>query len=287
MRTLTKIAVGIGVLIVVLVAVAVFIYFNTTARMNETYDIKVETVDVPSDSAPLKRGRHLVDALCRHCHGEDLGASAFFNDPSLGSIPGSNITSGNGGIPGYTITDWVRAIRHGANKEGEPLMVMPSGDYYYLSDEDLGSMIAFMKTVPPVDKKWPDPDITFLGTMLTGLGQLGNVFNAETIDHEGPRPQGVPRAVSTEYGEYLVNVFGCRTCHSENLTGGKSPDPAAPPAPGITVGSIMSDWTREDFIDATRTLESEYMPWEGLAVLSEDELAAIRMYLVSLPGDEK
>ncbi len=287
MNILKKIAVGIGVLIVALVAIVVVIYFSTTARMNETYDIDVETVDVPSDSASMERGRHMVDVLCRHCHGGDLGGSTFFDDPSLGSIPGSNITSGDGGLAGYTVIDWIRAIRHGVDKEGKPLMVMPSSDFYYLNNKDLGSIIAYMKTVPPVDKKWPDPDITFLGTMLSGLGQLGEVFSVENIDHDGPRPPIVSEAVSVEYGEYLVSLFGCRTCHGENLTGGKSPNPAAPPAAGITMGSIMSDWTLEDFIDATQTLESEYMPWEGLAVMTKDELAAIQMYLVSLPGDEE
>jgi hypothetical protein len=33
---------------------------------------------------------------------------------------------------------------------------MPSQDYYFLSDEDLGAMIAFFKQLPAVDSELPE-----------------------------------------------------------------------------------------------------------------------------------
>ena len=41
---------------------------------------------------------------------------------------------------------WVHAIRHGVRPDGTPLLFMPSTEFYFLSDEDLGAVIAFIKS---------------------------------------------------------------------------------------------------------------------------------------------
>jgi mono/diheme cytochrome c family protein len=108
---------------------------------------------------------------CAGCHGADLGGEVFFDDPAIGSVPSSNLTRAAGNeTEGYTDEDYVRAIRHGLNKNGNQLMVMPCEAYTHYSDADLGSVIAYLKTLPSVDRKFEKRHLTsnsatFLGNM--------------------------------------------------------------------------------------------------------------------------
>src|SRR5690606_22319412 len=111
--------------------------------------------DIPTDPQSIERGRHIVSTRgCAECHGKDLGGNKVVDDPMVGKLHGPNITRGRGGLPeGYSDIDYIRAIRHGLSPEGRPFLLMPSEEYTRLSDEDLGSVIAYLKSVPPVDRE--------------------------------------------------------------------------------------------------------------------------------------
>src|SRR5512138_1899929 len=102
-----------------------------------------------------------------------------------------NLTSGAGGI-GATNTDedWVLAIRHGVGHDGRGLILMPSRVWYYLSDEDLADLIAYLKSLPPVDNELPNSELGPLGRVMLTLGQLPEMLlpNVTMIDHYAPRP---------------------------------------------------------------------------------------------------
>ena len=125
-----------------------------------------------------------------------------------------------------------------------------------------------------------------MGKVLVGVGAFGDVIHAETIDHTAVRLPVPDPAVSAEYGEYLVVTFGCRTCHGQELAGGKDPDPNAPPGPNLTQGGNLSGLSEEGFVSMIRNRKSEWMPYESLAKMTDDELKAISLYLKSLPSLE-
>jgi mono/diheme cytochrome c family protein len=257
---------------------------RANARLNKTYQIQPEIVIIPTDVDSIKEGERLASFYCANCHGTNLGGTDFFNDPALAMVDAPNLTSGKGGIGSqYSDVDWVRAIRHGVDPQGSPLFIMPAKDFYFLSDEDLGQIIAYLKELPPVDNDSNDFSFGLLGRTLLGLGVFGDVLNAETIDHTGLRPEAPVFGVSEAYGEYLVNTFGCRTCHGEELSGGQDPAPGAPPSPNLTPGGNLDNWTEDIFISIISNRESEWMPFESLAKMSDDELKAIWIYLQSLP----
>ena len=163
---------------------------------------------------------------------------------------------------------------------------MPSNHYNELSDEDLGSIIAYLKNMPPVDNE-----------VELKLGPLARVialfepdfFPARLIDHEAVRSPSPARGVTPEYGEYLT--FMCTLCHGEDLSGGTVPGEGAdaPKAPNLTL-LVRAKWSEEDFIKVIRTgvnrsgrqLDPEFMPWDHLANLTDDELKAIWLFLGSL-----
>ena len=285
-KALKWIGIVLSVLIGLIIVVAVALYVSVGARLSKTYTIQPEAVTIPSDAAALERGERLAAIYCAGCHGEDYGGTAFFNDPALATVNAPNLTPGKGGASSeFTDANWVLAIRHGVDPhEGKPLLVMPSKDLYYLSDADLGAIIAYMKGLPPVDKEWDEYKFTPMAQILLGIGAFGEAIPAEVIDHTGPRPVAPAAGVTTTYGGYLVKTFGCATCHGKDLSGGKDPNPAAPPAPNLTRSGELRLWTETDFITAVRTRVAEFMPWKDMHQMTDDELKAIWLYLNSLPA---
>jgi mono/diheme cytochrome c family protein len=256
------------------------------------YEITPVQVIIPTDSLSLERGRTLTVG-CRACHGVDLAGEVFFDDPKIGTLASSNLTRAVGSeTEGYSDQDFVRAMRHGLNKRGNPLMVMPSESYTHFSDADLGSIIAYLKSLPPVDRKFPKRQFTYMSQVMAGAGMFGNLFSYKVIDHEKAKHiTAPPVGNSVEYGEYVVKFDGCKVCHKADLGGGKSADPVSPPAPDISSGSPSGKWTVEQFINTFRTgktpdgraLDGEFMPFSGLGALSDVEIEAVYNYIHSLP----
>ena len=166
---LKRILKWIGISLIAVVAMSIIaigaLYVRGQSRLNEKYNVPSDPVSIPKDAESLKRGEHLVVVLCTGCHGENLAGTDFFNDASLGSIHSANLTAGIGGIgANYTDADFVRTLRHGVRPDGTSVFVMPSPDYAYLSDQDLGSIIAYLRTVPPVNQTWEPKRFTLLAT---------------------------------------------------------------------------------------------------------------------------
>jgi mono/diheme cytochrome c family protein len=283
----------IGGVLVLIILLGIGLNVSTSIRLNKNYEIPVSQVSVPNDSASIEHGAYIYKTTCAGCHGKDLSGTAFFNDPAIGSIPAPNLTSGLGGLDNYTSDqDYILAIRHGVSPEGKPLVIMPSEAFWYFSDQDLGSLIAYIKSVPALDNDLGERNIAFVGKILLGAGMFGDVVFAETIPHDQQPPVAPVRAESADYGEYLVTVRHCISCHGENLNGSQSPEPGAPFSPNLTPGGILSTWTSLDFITVMRTgntptgqqLDKQAMPIEEFGQMTDEDLTAIFMYLQSLPN---
>jgi mono/diheme cytochrome c family protein len=247
-------------------------------------------VTIPSDAASIARGEHFVDAICRDCHSADLSGKNMINAP-FARIDSANITpSPSGGVHTFTEADWVRVLRHGVDDEGRALLIMPAQEFWYFSDQDLGDIIAYVKTVPPVEKSHQDPQSNLLGKVMIGAGLFGsNVVPANEIKH-AQRPPAVPIGVTSQYGNYLVNVSGCHDCHGAKLAGGKSAKPGSKEAPNLTPGGDLWNWSTKDFINTLRSgvtpklrkLNPDEMPWKSFSNYTDEELTAIFLYLQSL-----
>lgn len=285
----------LGAIIGILVIAILLAGLSTGIRLNRIHEVDVKPIVLPSGNAAINEGRRLALIHCIECHGSDMSGRVLFDDPQLGVAWASNLTPGKGGVGAYyTDEDWIRSIRHGIGADGKSLFVMPSNDYWYMSDKDLANLIASLKNLPPVDKNTAELELTMMARVMVGIGAFRPVIRAEAIDHSGVRPPEPAPGVNAEYGEYLVNISSCRTCHGEQLSGGKDPNPEAPPGPNLTPGGALKRWTDADFIKFMRTgvslsgeqRDPEFMPWPTLGKMRDEELASIFMYLGSLPALE-
>lgn len=283
----------VGALIVILAVIFYSLVSSTNKKMHTTWNIEPASIMIPTDSASLERGMKRAHVLCLDCHGEGFAGRVFVDDPAIGRIDAHNLTPGKGGIGHkYSDVDWIRAIRHGVNKEGRPLFIMPSNDFHHMSERDLSEVIAYMKTIPAVDKEWlEEPQMKPFAKALAALGAFGDFLPVEKIDHQAAYEMAPPEEPNSEYGDYLVNVFGCKHCHGAQLNGGPGAAPHSPFSPNLTPGGRLGKWSNAEFHKAMRTgwtpegkqLSESYMPWKATQNMSDLELTAVYEYLQSLP----
>lgn len=282
----------LGSLIGLLLVAGVVLYFMGDARLNKKYDFPPSNIVLPTDAASIEYGQHRAETLCQGCHGADLsGVDNWFSAPPIGTIDSVNLTSGKGGIGNeFTTEDYVRAIRHGIDREGKPIFMTAVPSTAHLSDEDFGAIIAYLKTIPPVDHQTKERYFTPLTRVLLAAGMLGQL-PAESVSHD-LHVTAPESGVTVDYGKYLVDTNDCRLCHGPELNGGPFPDPTITKiSPNLTPGGEVGFWTEQEFINTVRTgktpggheLNADLMPWEVYRLFYDDELKAIYIYLQSLP----
>lgn len=295
-KVLKWIAIVLGSLLVLILLVLAGLYAKSRLEFSQHYTVQVESIQVPSDAASVARGQHLAVILCQECHGKDMGGTLGWIPPgTLGTGDTPNLTAGNGGLGAqFTDADFVRVLRHGVKPDGTSVFIMPASDFRYMSDADLGDIIAYLRSLPPVDRSTPEPHVrlSFMGNVLVGAGVLGSALQAGPIQTAAQPPAAPPAGPTADYGQYLVNINGCRDCHGAQLAGAKPGTPGSPLAPNLTPGGELRAWTETQFVTTLRTgvtpsgthLPPQFMPWDFKGQMSDQELSAVFAYLQSLPA---
>ena len=290
MKLLGKILAGIVVVIVLLIGVA---YAASSSTVGKRFTVTDPAPPIPTDSASIDHGKHFARAItkCVACHGDNLGGEVMIDNALLGRVASINLTRGNGGR-GNSLTDaqMVTAIRHGVGGDGRPLFIMPSAMYQNLSDDDVAAIVAYVRSVPPVDRAEPVSRLGPLGRVLLATGKMKGIQEAFEIDHAAKRRAAPTAGPTAEYGNYLVTVGGCRLCHGPTLSGGVIEGPPSPvPASNITPEGLKA-YDEASFSRALRegkrpsgTPINPSMPWKLTREMSDVELRAVWNYLQTVP----
>ncbi len=260
------------------------------ARMNVS-SARSETAGIPVTASPDKVAtaeKRL--GLCAGCHSTtgalplDGSADNFLADggPPMGVLYAPNLT------PGGPLKDWsdaeiIRAIREGVDNKGRPLMIMPSGSFHYLSDEDVQAIVAALQAQPAVSRNVPARSFSPIGAALFGAGVFPTSAQPPITTSMQAPPTG-----TVEYGQYVTQALGCQDCHGPGMTGSSGGfGPSAPDAK-----AIVKNWSEADFLtlfqegkDPTgRAIDNNNMPWKDYSrALTEEELKSVYMYLNGQP----
>lgn len=286
-KVLKWIGIVLGGLLGILLVAAVILHFVGKSKLTTAPEVTGRPVTVPTDAESIARGEKWVTLACTDCHGANLAGTQFFD-----TLPAPNLTSGQGGIGGvYTDEDWEMALRHGVGGDGRPLIIMPSAQFSNFDNADTAAIIAYLKTLPPVDNELSPRKISFPFSILFGMVIYDEIVGAARIDHAAVGSQPAPpEGATADYGGYLVAIAGCQECHGENFAG-RTEENGPPPGPNITPGGHLQNWNEQDFIATMRTGVtpsgeelSEDMPWKDIGQLTDTELQAIWAYLGELPA---
>jgi len=280
----------LGAVMALLLIALIGVYAVTSMRMSKRYDVAALPVPVPADSAGIARGRHIATAIgkCVVCHGEDFGGVVLDDNFVFGRLVASNLTSGKGGVGVlYDDATLARAIRHAVRHDGKPLRVMPSEAFQYLSDEDVGALVAYIRSLPPVDRELPSMRVGPMARIIA-LMTTFPLVPARVVDHARVPPASMPEEPTPAYGKYLADVGGCTGCHGPGLSGGRLGP--GKPASNLTPAGIGT-WTEVDFVRALREgkrpvgadIDSLSMPWLQAGKMTDLEIRAVWVFLKSVP----
>lgn len=292
MKILGQILAGIVVLVVMALS-TVFVF--STQTLNRAIEYSDTSPPIGKDSATIVRGRHLATAIgkCVDCHGDDFGGMVMGDDMPFMRLVAPNLTSGRGGIAGArSDDDLLRAIRHGIGVGGRALVVMPSKAYWHMGDDDVAALIAYLRSLPAVDRELPATGFGLVGRFVLLRGQLDALFDAKDMDHMARRSAPPAADTTADYGRYLANIGGCTHCHGPTLSGGAIPaaPPDSRPSANLTPEGIGS-WTEADFFKALRegmrpngiAIDSTAMPIKMTRLMTDLETKAIFKYLQTVP----
>lgn len=291
MKILKAFAIVFATALVLALSAGVALFVASERRFDRHYELAAEQVALPTDADAVARGAHVAIVRgCTACHGGDLSGRIFIDDPMLGRFVTPNLTAGAGGVGAQlSPADWEHALRHGVAPDGRGLRIMPSLELHGLGDGDLGDLIAYLRSVPPVDQVLPASQPGPLGRALLVFDRAP-IIAAEHIDHEAAHPPAPPPGVTSEYGGYLAT--SCTGCHQSDFTGGPIPGEKGAVAANLTMDEATGLGRRSEaeFVQTLRTgvrpdgrALNPVMPWQLTAQMSDAELGALWLYFRSLP----
>jgi mono/diheme cytochrome c family protein len=268
------------------------------------------TLKVQATPALIERGRYLVEAhaRCLRCHSENDwrthggpplagGRGAGWDIPSAARMPGrviapnitSDVETGIGALPDDAIR---RAVREGVGHDGRALFMMPWEDYRHLSDQEMAAIIAYLRTLPAIERR---RETTAIRAPIRWFIK------------SKPRPltEPVPEPDLSDpvaRGKHLAEIGLCRKCHTP-VDGRHEPLPGLAFAGGteVEVGGLsraanitphasgIAHYSEALFIRTMRTGNiggrrlHPLMPWYEIRKLSDPDLKALWAYLTSLP----
>ena len=279
----------IAVIVLLIGGLCAYIYYASGRQLNQTYNVSAPTLTIPTDAASLARGKYLVEkvSMCTECHDKDLGGKIMMDDGAMGRLAAANLTSGRGGIGAtYSNDDIARVLLHGVKKDGHSVLFMPSNDFRF-NETDAAAVIAYLRSVPPVDRDQPAASIGPIARALS-LFTSFPLVTASKIDHATVKFVAADAATATDpaaAGRYLVASAGCHGCHGPELQGGGGPPPGASNITPVGIGT----WSEQDFFTALRehkrpngsTIE-DAMP-RGYGQMADEDLRKIFSYLKTVP----
>jgi hypothetical protein len=302
---------GIALVVIAVLIIAGLIYFNSAfPNVDPPQDVKVEITP-----ERIARGNYLANrvAVCIDCHSErewtkfagpikpgTTGSGGEIFDENVG-FPGKvttkNLTPAN--LGSWTDGEIIRAITCGVTKDNKALFpMMPYPNYNHFAQEDLYSIVAYLRSLEPQERDIPETELNFPLNLLVKTMPIKNYTPASEVN----------KSNTIEYGKYLATIASCSDCHT--------PSEKGEPLPGMylaggsefmfpagTVRSLnitpdketgIGNLTKEDFIKRFRLfnneeahnvpvdIENEFntpMPWLMYSGMTDEDLGAIYDYL--------
>lgn len=264
-------------------------------------DIKYE-----SSAKRLSRGKYLTSSLwCSTCHTacdttkpgwpplmekQFSGALRYKTDSTHLYAP--NLTPDKEtGIGNFSDDMIGRAIREGIGHdgralEGPALKGMPWPSLRNLTDEDLASIIVYLRSIPAIKNKIPRRKLGIeREAILQSRGEPLDTYRF-LVNFDDPVSRGT----------YFIMLADCRGCHRGNirrtgiLGGGEDfvYNNKRVVSPNLTSDETgVGSWTEETFISVLRNGKgksgeiSHHMPWVSFRNFSDEDLSAIYQALMT------
>jgi mono/diheme cytochrome c family protein len=298
---------------------AILIFFSCSPGSTPSAESEVEEVDttivktirarpltdVKFESTPerIARGKYLTEGplWCFQCHTErdttkpgwppiweKKGSGAVLYKTDSTHLYAPNITPDKKTGAGNFTDDMIaRAIREGVGHDGRSLSAMPWTTFREISDEDIASIVSYLRSIPAIENRIP----------RRKLGQKGE---NQTKERGVPLTKGLDQPDFSDLvsrGKYLISTADCMGCHTawyaRNPGAFGGGNPLDHNADHIFSPNITSDvtgvgaWPVETFIYVMKNGKgksgamSGFMPWTSYKNMSDEDLTAIYQALMT------
>jgi mono/diheme cytochrome c family protein len=275
------------------------------------------SMTVESSPERIAAGEYLANhvTVCIDCHSK-RDWTRFSGPPTEGTLGmGGDNFDQRFGFPGkyyaknitpeglihHTDGELFRAITTGVSKDGKALFpIMPYLSYGQMDEEDIKSIIAYIRTLKPVKNDVPGSVSDFPMNFIINLIPKKAQFTT--------KPQ---KSDLVNYGKYLVNSAGCIECHTRaskgkliagtEYGGGREfplPDGSLVRSSNISPDTAtgIGSWNSETFVYYFHSLAdsltlvtklspgdfNSVMPWTMYGNMTDEDLTAISAYLKTI-----
>jgi cytochrome c553 len=219
-----------------LLLILAYAYFASERELHRTFSAAdTGTLVVPTDPAAISAGRRIATLSgCMHCHGDKLTGGLVDDIPNLVRLVAPNISVL---LPKYADTQLATLLRKGVKPDGHSVLFMPSEMYRHLGDEDLGRLIAYLRTVPATSEGVQEKtQVRIIARVLLAKGDFQT--EAHAIQTLPPASNSFDANDPVSHGRHLAMSF-CSECHGQNLEGFEPIN--APPL------SVVKGYSDQDF----------------------------------------
>jgi len=299
------------IVIIVLLAAGVFALYVHFRSMPH-YPVNEPTAHIEVTPERVAKGRKLASMLCFNCHynsvTQKFTGRELTEAPQFGRIFSANITHDRtAGIGGWTDGELLYFIRTGLKPDGEYVPpYMPK--LVHIADEDLYSIIAFLRSDDPYVQADPTPSGKVQPSFLTKFLVTIKAFGPfEFPQHTIPLPDTTQPVA---WGKYIaLYQYECYACHSRDFSTNDYNHPEKSVGffgggnkmyemngSGIQTLNITMDpetgigkWSEDDFARAVRTgvvpggQPALHYPMTPYSALSDNEISAVYAYLKTVP----
>ncbi len=263
---------------------------------------------LPKTPETVARGEQIVNGLaaCGFCHSlqgkvDSPLAGGRLLAAEEGGVRGPNITLARSGLHGWKEGDVVRLFRAHTRPDGSRLGMSAHGGFEWLSDYDVGAIIAYLRSIPGLERTIEREGE---GTTI-GLNPFSSSKGSREVKGYVP---AILAKYPAAYGQYLADHQArCGVCHntpstvltSEDYWGGGAEisfDGETKVAPNITSSKEVGigEWSPEDlraFLTSGRNprgemIDTRFCPIEFFAKAPSSDLEALVTYIRSVPGIE-
>lgn len=250
-----------------------YVYVVSEREVRRRFEAPLTAYQAPRDEASIESGRRLAIVHgCTVCHGSQLQGRVMFDEPGVARIRTPNVVRA---LREYTDSELERLLRRGVKRDGSGAWVMPASTH--LTDDDLGVLIAYARSLPQVQGETTEILLRPLGRIGVAMGTFQS--SAVAALSEPPTPR-LDHNDPLSLGRYLV-ASACTECHGKQLQGSE-----VAKAPSLLVAAAYSK--DEDFVRLMRTGvgigerdlgKMSAMSRERFAHFTDEEVRGIQRYL--------
>lgn len=273
-----------GAIALFLIILFLVVYGLSERQLRRTYDLDSIPLRADARIGSLAEGERLIHVFgCSGCH--HANGHVLADVPHVVRLVAPNLTRV---VPTYSDAEFVRLVRSGVKRDGTSVIEMPAASFAAMSDDDLATILAYLRSLPRVADEQPNTTVFhLLGRVAVALGKVP--FSGRE-DQPSLAPVHRPLATAIEEGDYLVRSI-CSHCHNVTETHDDGWGMLTPPL--APMGQAYSRDAFRQFIRTGKAIGGRdvglmsSVAREDLSHMSDQEIDAIHAYLnsVEMPAE--